>query len=142
MRIDGAVIQPVVLDRRALHQLPRDYHVEDVGTLLPGTAGRAVTLQGLLELPALAVDADHVRIHSRDGCYAVTITLEQARQYGLLLYEQGGEALPDAKGGPFRFVAPGLGDLCAHVKAVGRIEVRVGHEDRGSARPSMRGADG
>ncbi|MGD9725154.1 MAG: 2-dehydropantoate 2-reductase [Nitrospiraceae bacterium] len=126
VRIDGDVVQPLTLDRRALVQLPEEHRVDDVGAVAPGMTGRAVTVKGLLEIPALGIDADHVTIHSQDGRYAATLTLEQARRHGLLLYEMEGKPIPDSKGGPFRFIAPGLGDLCAHVKGVGRIEVRVG----------------
>jgi len=42
------------------------------------------------------------------------------------VYELDGAALPQAKGGPFRLVTPGLGDLCANVKGVGRIEITNG----------------
>jgi len=44
----------------------------------------------------------------------------------VLVYELAGEPLPESKGGPFRLVTPGLGDLCANVKGVARIEVTVG----------------
>lgn len=126
LRIDGAVVQPVTLDRQAIGQLPQDHQVADVGTVTSGMKGRAIRVSGLLDVPALEIEADHVTFHSLDGRYAATLTLQQAREHGLLIYELDGEPLPDAKGGPFRLVTPGLGDLCANVKGVGRIEVRVG----------------
>ena len=126
VRIDGAVVRPIALDRQTLRQLPGEYHVDDIGAMMPGMSGRAVRMKGLLEVPALDIQADHVTIHSKDGRYAATLSLDQARNYGLLLYECEGSPLPGSKGGPFRLVTPGLGDLCANVKAVGRIEVRVG----------------
>ncbi len=124
--IEGAVVQPVSLDRAALRQLPEEHQVPDVGALIPGLSGRAIKLKGLLDVPALAIEADHVTVHSWDERYAATLTLGQAKDFGLLLYEMNGEPLPDAKGGPFRLLTPGLGDLCANVKGVGRIEVRIG----------------
>lgn len=126
VKIDGDVVQPVSFDRAAMQQLPGEYHVADVSTVMPGMMGRAIKVKGLLEVPALDIHADHVTFHSLDGKYAATLTLQQARDFGLLLYELNGEPLPDGKGGPFRLVTPGLGDLCANVKGVGRIEVRVG----------------
>ncbi len=126
VRIDGAVVQPVSLDRAAMRQLPTEHHVMDVGAVMPGMTGCAIKVKGLLEVPALDIHADHVMFHSLDGKYAATLTLRQARDFGLLLYELNGEPLPDGKGGPFRLITPGLGDLCANVKGVGRIEVRVG----------------
>jgi 2-dehydropantoate 2-reductase len=136
IRIEGAVVQPVCLTRSALSQLPQEYHVEDVSQLMPSMRGRAIRVKGLLDIPALAVDADHVTFHSIDGKYAATLTLQQARDFGLLLYEVDGQALSDGKGGPYRLVTPGLGDLCANVKGVGRIEVRTGSGK--DTRPSVR----
>lgn len=126
IRIDGAVVQPVSLDRQAIQQLPAEHHVPDVGAVMPGMKGRAIRVKALLDVPALGIQADHVTFHSLDGKYAATLTLQQARDFGLLLFEQDGQPLPEAKGGPFRLITPGLDDLCANVKGVGRIEVRIG----------------
>ena len=136
VRIDGAVVQPVSLSRAALAQLPQEQQVSDINQLIPSMRGRAIRIKGLLDIPALAVDADHVTFHSVDGKYAATLTLQQAQDFGLLLYELDGQPLPDGKGGPYRLVTPGLGDLCANVKAVGRIEVRAGSGK--DTRPSVR----
>jgi 2-dehydropantoate 2-reductase len=131
------VVQPVSLDRTAIRQLPREHQVEDVSRVMPSMKGAAITVKGLLEVPALGIQADHVTFHSSDGKYAATLTLQQAKDFGLLLYELDGEPLPDGKGGPFRLITPGLGDLCANVKGVGWIEVRVGsgRDTRPSERP-------
>ena len=144
VRIDGAVVQPVSLTRTALGQLPQEQLVDDISEVMPSMRGRAIRVKGLLEIPALAVDADHVTFHSVDGKYAATLTLQQARDFGLLLYELDGQPLPDGKGGPYRLVTPGLGDLCANVKAVGRIEVRAGSgkDTRPADRPPECAIDG
>jgi 2-dehydropantoate 2-reductase len=135
--IDGAVVQPVSLTHAAMSQLPQEHHVDDVSQMMPSMRGRAISLKGLLEVPALGIDADHVTFHSSDGAYAVTLTLQQARDYGWLLYELDGQPLPQGKGGPFRLITPGLGDLCANIKGVSRIEVRKGSgkDTRPSERP-------
>jgi 2-dehydropantoate 2-reductase len=125
VRIEGAVVQPVSFDRAAIAALPVEHHL-DVSTVMPGMKGRGVRLKGLLEIPALAIGADHVAFHAVDGQYSACLTLQQAREYGVLVYECDGAPLPDAKGGPFRLVTPGLGDLCANVKGVGRIEITKG----------------
>ena len=144
VRIDGAVVQPVSLTRTALGQLPQEHRVDDISEVMPSMRGRAIRVKGLLEIPALAVDADHVTFHSVDGKYAATLTLQQARDFGLLLYELDGQPLSDGKGGPYRLVTPGLGDLCANVKAVGRIEVRAGsgEDTRPTVRPPECAVDG
>jgi 2-dehydropantoate 2-reductase len=126
LRIEGAVIQPLTLDQGALAQLPAEYQVPDVNVRMPGLKGKGVTVKGLLALPALAIDADHVTFHSRDGRFAACLTLPQAVTHGILVYELDGAPLPEHKGGPFRLVTPGLDDLCAHVKGVARIEVTKG----------------
>ncbi len=126
LRIDGAVLQPVTLDRAALAALPAEHHVCDLSVLLPGVKGKGIRVKGLLEVPALDVDADHVTFHAQDGQFAVSLPLAQASEHGVLVYEMDGAPLPVAKGGPFRLLTPGLGDLCANVKGVVRIEVTRG----------------
>lgn len=125
IRIEGAVVQPVSFDRAALASLASEHQL-DIATVMPGMKGRGIRLKGLLNIPALAIDADHVAFHAADGKYSACLTLQQAKEYGVLVYELDGAPLPDAKGGPFRLVTPGLGDLCANVKGVGRIEITKG----------------
>jgi 2-dehydropantoate 2-reductase len=126
IRIDGAVVQPVTMDQAALTSLPAEHHVGDLSRLMPNMNGKGIRVKGLLEVPALAIGADHVTFHSWDGNYSASLTLQQARDYGILVYELGGQPLTPEKGGPFRLVTPGLGDLCANVKGVGRIEITKG----------------
>jgi 2-dehydropantoate 2-reductase len=125
VRIEGAVVQPVSFDRTAIASLPEEHQL-DVSTVMPGMKGRGIRLKGLLDIPALAIEADQVSFHAGDGKYSVCLTLQQAKEYGVLVYELDGAALPDTKGGPFRLVTPGLGDLCANVKGVARIEITQG----------------
>lgn len=125
IRIEGAVVQPVSLDRAAIAALPAEHHV-DAATVMPGMKGRGIRLNGLLDVPALAVDADHVTVHSVGDSYSVCLTLQQAREHGILIYELDGAPLPESSGGPFRLITPGLGDFCANVKHVERIEVTKG----------------
>lgn len=125
VRIEGAVVQPLSFDRAAIASLPTEHHV-DVSTVMSGMKGRGIRLRGLLDVPALAIGADHVAFHASDGTYSACLTLEQAREHGVLVYELDGASLPDTRGGPFRLITPGLGDLCANVKGVTRIEVTKG----------------
>ncbi|HEX6726856.1 MAG TPA: 2-dehydropantoate 2-reductase, partial [Nitrospira sp.] len=117
VRIEGAVVQPISLDRVAIAALPVEHQI-DIATVMPGMKGRGIRLNGLIDVPALAIEADHVAFHAGDGQYSACLTLEQAREHGVLVYELDGAPLPDTKGGPFRLVTPGLGDLCANVKGV------------------------
>jgi 2-dehydropantoate 2-reductase len=125
VRIDGAVVQPVSFDRAALALLPAEHQL-DISTVMPGMLGQGIRLKGLLDIPALAIDADYVAVHAADGTYSACLTLQQAKEFGVLVYELQGAALPETKGGPFRLVTPGLGDLCANVKGVARIEITKG----------------
>jgi 2-dehydropantoate 2-reductase len=125
VRIEGAVVQPISFDRAAITALPVEHQL-DIATVMPGMKGQGIRLKGLLDVPALAIEADHVAFHAADGKYSACLTLQQAREHGVLIYELDGAPLPDAKGGPFRLVTPGLGDLCANVKGVARIEITKG----------------
>ena len=126
LRIDGAVVQPLILNRTALAKLPVEHQITDVGSVQPGMKGQGIRVQGLLDVPALAIGADHVIFHSRDAQYAAGLTLAQAKQYGVLIYQREGQSIPEDQGGPYRLITPGLGDLCANVKGVCRIEIRCG----------------
>jgi 2-dehydropantoate 2-reductase len=137
--IDGAVIQPVRLDRSAFSKLAAEHQVSDLPVLQSTLQARGITLRGLLQIPALELGVDHVTLHSRDGRFAASLTLEQAREHGILVYEVEGGPLAQQHGGPFRLIAPGLGDLCANVKDVARIELTRG---RGKdTRPSAKRSD-
>lgn len=125
VRIEGTVVQPISFDRAAIAALPVEHQL-DIATMMPGMKGQGIRLKGLLDVPALAIEADHVAFHAADGKYSACLTLQQAREHGVLIYELDGAPLPDAKGGPFRLVTPGLGDLCANVKGVARIEITKG----------------
>lgn len=125
VRIDGAVVQPVSFDRAAIASLPAEHQL-DISTVMPGMQGQGIRLKGLLDVPALAIDADHVTVHAADETYSACLTLQQAKEFGVLVYGFQGAALPNTKGGPFRLVTPGLGDLCANVKGVARIEITKG----------------
>ena len=125
VRIEGAVVQPISFDHAAIAALPVEHQL-DIATVMPGMKGRGIRLKGLLDVPTLAIEADHIAFHAADGKYSACLTLQQARDHGILVYELDGAPLPDTKGGPFRLVTPGLGDLCANVKGVARIEVTKG----------------
>lgn len=137
LRIDGAVIQPVTLDRIALAQLPAEHQIPDMRVVQPGMNGQGIRVKGLLDIPAFEIGADHVTFHAYDGRFAASLTLSQAIEYGILVYQVDGQSVPANEGGPFRLLTPGLDDLCANVKGVSRIEVRCGPGK--DTRPSLQG---
>lgn len=126
LRIDGRVIQPIILDVETLAKLPAESQVPDVSVLSPGTRGQGVRVRGLLEIATPTIGADHVTFHSGDGEFAASLRVKDAAETGILIYQRDGQALPKDAGGPFRLVTPGLGDLCANVKNVSRMEFTVG----------------
>jgi len=126
LQIDGEVVQPLSFDRVSLAKLASDYQVPDVSKVASGLRGRGVRMEGLLEMATLRPGADHVTFHALDSRFSACLTLEQAREHGIVIYELDEGPLPQQYGGPFRLVTPGLGDLCAHVKHVARIELSQG----------------
>jgi 2-dehydropantoate 2-reductase len=106
--------------------VPAEAQIDDVGKIMPGMRGHGVRVKALLEIPTPVIGADHVTFHSADGKYAATLPLKDAAESGILIYRYNHEPLPEEVGGPFRLIAPGLGDLCANVKNVSRIEFTTG----------------
>ena len=119
--LEGDIQRPLRFTRTHLRKLAQDYHIPDIRTVMPTMRGAGIKFKALLDVVTIQPGADHVTFYSQDGKYSACVTLDQARNFGILLYEQDGGAFPLERGGPFRLVTPGLGDLCANVKQVGRI---------------------
>lgn len=126
LRIDGQVIQPLAFDIEALAKLPAQEQIPDVSVEVPAMRGQAVRVRALLDIATCKIGADHVTFHSADGQYAASLHLKEAAESGILVYMRDGRALSKEEGGPFRLITPGLGDWCANVKGVARIEFTVG----------------
>ena len=126
LTLHGQVLQEIVVDVEALAKLPAEAQIDDVGKIMPGMRGHGVRVKALLEIPTPTIGADHVTFHSADGKYAASLSLKDAAENGILIYPLNHEPLSEEVGGPFRLIAPGLGDLCANVKNVSRIEFTTG----------------
>src|SRR5439155_619118 len=126
LRLDGAVIQPLVFDLDALSKLPASDQVPDVSVEDPSMRGQGVRVRALLNAATCTIGADHVTFHSADGQYAASLHLKEAAESGILLYQLEGRPLRREEGGPFRLISPSLGDWGASVKSVRRIEFTVG----------------
>jgi 2-dehydropantoate 2-reductase len=126
IRLEGDIMQRLQFTRASLTQLPVIHQVSELPTLMPGMNVRGVKFQALLDVVTLNVGADHVTFESQDGKFSACLTTKQAAKFGILVYEQESAPFPSERGGPFRLVTPGLGDLCANVKQVGRIIFSIG----------------
>ena len=126
LRIDGAVIQSLVFDLDTLAKLPASEQVPDVSVEDPRVRGQGVRIRALLNVATCKIGADHVTFHSADGQYAASLHLKEAAESGILVYKLDGRPLLREEGGPFRLITPSLGDWCASVKSVTRIEFTVG----------------
>ena len=126
LRVDGKLARPIAFDRAALARIPPEAQVTDSSTLIAGSAGKGVRVKQILDSLSCEPDADHITFHSSDGRFSASLTLEQARAYGIVIYELEGLPIPVEHGGPFRLTTPGLGDLCANVKQLTRMEITCG----------------
>ena len=121
IQVGGDILQSLQFTRTTLAQLPSMHQVSELPTVMPGMNVRGVKVQAILDVATLNVGTDHVTFESQDGKFSACLTIKQAAEFGILVYEQDGTPFPSERGGPFRLVTPGLGDLCANVKQVGKI---------------------
>jgi DMSO/TMAO reductase YedYZ molybdopterin-dependent catalytic subunit len=117
-------------DRAASAGLAAPHQVADVGRAVRGRAGRAVTLQGLLERAPPLASARWLNVVSSDPAFAVSVPLTELAGALVVYAEPDGRAL--AQGGPFRLLVPGHPDECVNVKGVVRLELadRPGRDTR------------
>tara|TARA_R110002072_G_scaffold179059_1_gene335089 strand:+ start:154958 stop:155407 length:450 start_codon:yes stop_codon:yes gene_type:complete len=132
LTIEGAVQRPRKFTRQQLAALPAPERVSDVSSIEPRRQGEAVRLSFLLEEAQPDDAATHVTLQSADG-FSASIPLADVCGKGLIIFQIDGQSLPDAAGGPFRFLIPNAAecrtaelDACANVKGLTRIELTVG----------------
>lgn len=130
LRIEQEGKPAQTLDFDALSQL--DGQVADVGRAIPGRVGGAVRLQAVLDRVNPSHELDHLTVESTDGAFAASVPLEALRG-AMIAYRLGNGPLPEANGGPLRFLIPndegcatGGADACANVKFVGTLRLTRG----------------
>lgn len=132
LTIEGSVIHLRQFTRNELAAFPVQGRIADISTIEPRREGEAVRLSYLLEAAQPDDAATHVTLHSADG-FSASIPLADVRETGLIIFQLDGQKLPDAAGGPFRFLIPNAAecrtaelDACANVKSLARIELTTG----------------
>ncbi len=132
LRVDGAVDAPLILDLKAIKQLPA---VTEMATLecawsqgpflwVGNAYWTGVRLKTLLEAARLRPSATSIRLHAVDGYVLGSLDPAEllAREDIILAYAMNGQELPLDQGYPLRLVVPGAGGF-HWVQWVERIEV-------------------
>ena len=125
--VDGLVDRPLDLGFDELVALPltsltRDFQCV-TGWRVPEVRWKGVKLAALLDAAGVRAGASALRLHSFDGVYTESLTMEQARRDDVLVvHEMEGKPVSTAHGGPVRLLmAPMYG--YKSIKWLGRIEV-------------------
>ena len=127
LRVTGLVDQELDLGYHDVLALPATKLTRDfqcvTGWRVHDVEWKGVRLREVLDRAGVQSDARAVRLHSFDGAYSESLTLDQARRDDVLVaYELEGSPLSDAHGGPVRlYVAPMYG--YKSLKWLDRIEV-------------------
>ncbi|MBW3650315.1 MAG: molybdopterin-dependent oxidoreductase [Actinobacteria bacterium] len=127
LRLDGMVERPLDLGFADLTGMPATALTRDfqcvTGWRVADVAWRGVKVRDLLDRAGVRPEATALRIHSFDGVYTESLTLDQARRDDVLVaYEMEGKPLSSPHGGPVRLlVAPMYG--YKSLKWLDRIEV-------------------
>ncbi len=127
IRVTGLVERPMELGYEGLAALPGQ--IADVSALAPGRAGGAVQLSAVLDAAGARADAAFITLEA-EGDFAASVPLAAVAERALILYALGEGPLPEAQGGPVRFLIPdpaacGVAevDQCANVKWLRSIEL-------------------
>lgn len=130
LKITGEVEYARELTFDDLAALSMEYQIDDVSQIAEGRVGSAVTLEGLLTLVALKMDAEYLGLHASADDFHASIPLEPVLERALIIYAYHGEPLAPEAGGPVRFFIPDYAachtdeiDECANVKFVDHIEL-------------------
>ncbi len=121
LKIEGCISNPIDFTYADLEMIPDP--IDDIGRLLPGRRGSALTVAALLKDVNIDASAGHAVFHSAEDGFFARVPLEKALVNGVLVYRMDGHPLPERMGGPLRLFVPETDDRCANVKNVVRIEL-------------------
>ena len=125
LAVEGCLAGPMVFTYGDLQRIPEQ--INDVGRVIPGRQGSAVSVADLLggaDVGAdVGADARQAVFHSAEDGFFARVSLAAAVENGVLVYRIGDHPLPERLGGPIRLFIPETDDKCANVKNVVRIEL-------------------
>lgn len=126
LTVDGLFRRPLTLTYQAFLDLPQVERTNDFycveGWGVDHVRWRGITLRELMERADIDPLATHLVLHSGDGVYTDSVTIEEAlRPDTMLAYQANGEDLPPDNGQPLRLVLPGS-YAYKNVKWVVRVE--------------------
>jgi hypothetical protein len=121
LTIEGCLPGPMVFTYADIDGIAD--RIDDIGRLLPGRRGTAVSVAALLKGVNIDASAGQAVFHSADDGFFARVSLAAAVENGILVYRMDGHPLPERMGGPLRLFVPETDDRCANVKNVVRIEL-------------------
>ena len=121
LTIAGCLHRPMAFTYADLRRVPGQ--IEDIGHIVPGRRGSAVSVADLLRGAAVHAAARQAVFHSADEGFFARVSVATADEHGILVYRIGEHPLPERLGGPIRLFIPETDDKCANVKNVVRIEL-------------------
>jgi DMSO/TMAO reductase YedYZ molybdopterin-dependent catalytic subunit len=139
LRVDGLVERPAGWSFDALAAFDEADQVRDVSRFPSRKAGDGVTLESILAQVRPLPGADYLTLHASRDDFHASVPLAPIRAEGVVVYKLNDGPLPEAQGGPFRFLIRDPAachtselDDCANVKYVDRIELTSGkgHDTR------------
>ncbi len=130
LRVDGEVECPAEFSFDDLFAFSEAEQVRDVSRFHPKRPGDGVSLAALLSRVRPKASAAYLTLHATRDNFAASVPVQAILAEGVLVYQLDGAPLPEAKGGPFRFLISNPAachtdelDDCANVKFVDRIEL-------------------
>jgi hypothetical protein len=94
--------------------------LEDIGTVVPGRRGKAVSVARLLDTAGSTGTEQKATFRSGEA-FSADVSVEVARDKGWLVFSLDKKPLPARYGGPVRLLIPGTDDPCSNVKSIDQI---------------------
>ena len=108
-----------------LRAIEAEFQTADVGSFMPGAAGRAVRLEGVLRACAPKSGPLYLNAASRDGSKRLALWLAEVAPLAWIAYERGA-------GGPIQLLLPGFPGPRATLDDLALLEVSShGERERG-----------